>query len=122
MYLVVCGVDRLELVHVALVIRAGRLRVHALPVHAAVAAARAVRVWDAVVEHQPHDDVLSALSLPTVDVPSQFAVSDSHLSLDLPLGVYRHEDTLPGGLHLIVVPGCKCMNTTGPGIKVCRFC
>ena len=52
-YLIVRGVDGLELVLVVLVVGAGRLRVHALPVHAAVAAARAVGVGDAIVEHKP---------------------------------------------------------------------
>ena len=42
---------------------------HAAPVEAAVAAARAVRVAHAVVEHQPHDRVLrgEALGVDIVD-------------------------------------------------------
>ena len=42
---------------------------HAAPVEAAVAAARAVRVAHAVVEHQPHDRVLrgEALGVDMVD-------------------------------------------------------
>ena len=57
--------------------------------------------------YSPHDDVLRALPDAALDVPPELAVGDPHGFLDLPHGVDRHEDAPPGGLDLLVVPGCN---------------